>query len=70
MVAQVAEARHSEIIAGLQSQSDAMRREIQMNAEQRANTLKSEREVEMKYRSAMNTIGDQEKQIKERWLSR
>ena len=33
MVAQVAEARRSEIIAGLQNQSDAMRRQIQMNAE-------------------------------------
>ena len=30
MVAQMAEARHGEIIAGLQSQSEAMRREIQM----------------------------------------
>ena len=51
--------------SGLQSQSDAMRRDIRMNAEQHANALKSEREAEMKYRSAMNTIGDQEKQIKE-----
>ena len=52
MVAQAAEARHSEIIAGLQSQFDATRREIQVNAEQRANTLKPEREAEMKYLSA------------------
>ena len=40
-------------------------REIRMNAEQRANTTKSEKEAEMKYRSAMNTISDQVKQIKE-----
>ena len=65
MVAQLAEARHGEIIAGLQSQSQAMRREIQKNAEQRMNTMKSEREAEMKYHSAMNTISEQEKQIKE-----
>ena len=38
MVAQMAEARHGDIIAGLQSQSEAMRLEIQMSAEQRANT--------------------------------
>ena len=65
MVAQMAEARHGEIIAGLQSQSEAMRREIQMNAEQRVNTMKSEREAEMKYQSAMNTISEQERQIRE-----
>ena len=65
MVAQMAEARHGEIIAGLQSQSEAMRREIQMNAEQRVNTMKSEREAEMKYQNAMNTISEQEKQIRE-----
>ena len=65
MVAQLAEARHGEIIAGLQSQSEAMRHEIQMNAEQRASTLKSEREAEVKFRSAMNTISEQEKQIRE-----
>ena len=62
MVAQLAEARHGEIIAGLQSQSEAMRREIQKNAEQRVNTMKSEREAEMKYQNAMNTISEQEKQ--------
>ena len=65
MVAQLAEARHGEIIAGLQSQSEAMRREIQKNAEQRANTMNSEREAEMKYHSAINTISEQEKKIKE-----
>ena len=65
MVAQMAEARHGEIIAGLQSQSEAMRREIQMNAEQRVNTMKSEREAEMKYQNAMNTISEQERQIRE-----
>ena len=48
MVAQVAEARHSGVIAGLQNQSGAKRRDIQMSAEQRANTLKSEKEAEMK----------------------
>ena len=65
MVAQMAEARRGEIIAGLQSQSEAMRREIQMNAEQRVNTMKSEREAEMKYQNAMNTISEQERQIRE-----
>ena len=37
----------------------------QKNAEQRANTMKSEREAEVNYRSAMNTISEQEKQIRE-----
>ena len=36
-----------------------------MNAEQRVNTMKSEREAEMKYQNAMNTISEQERQIRE-----
>ena len=45
-----------------------------MSAEQRANTLKSEKEAEMKHRSAMNTISNQIRRSRSkswgRWLSR